>query len=102
MPENQPEPIRRKRIMMTIPSSAIPNTVWKIKRIMDGAAPSAAEMEAESEFIRNLNPAILCNDLTGKCFCMDIKMPTGRYLENITPAWNADAPDVFTAAIIYY
>lgn len=92
--------------MSNIVSNVMPNTIWKIKRIAtchEGgpAAVPASVLEVENEFIRNLDPVVFCNDLTGKSYCMDTKLPTGFYLENIKPIWQAGMPSVYEAVICY-
>ena len=56
-------------------------------------------MKEENEFIANYNPVIYCNDLTGESWCYDTKLPSGRWLENITPTWGADGTRIFRALI---
>lgn len=40
--------------------------------------------EDEKNFIEYFNPQIYHNDLTGKLWAFDEKLPSGRWLENIT------------------
>ena len=40
----------------------------------------------DRKFIRRLAVTIYCNDLTGKLWCFDQKMPSGKWLENIEPS----------------
>lgn len=86
---------------MIIASEVMPGIVWNVNRVYDGNAPEAIEMETENEFIRSFNPVVLSNGLTGKSFCMDTWMPTGRLLENIVPMWGADGTGVYHAMIVY-
>lgn len=39
---------------------------------------------AEIKYIKGLQPAIFCNDLTATLWAFDCKMPGGRWLENIS------------------
>lgn len=69
---------------MRIESKVIPNAYWEIERqIVYNAKHSPEIMEAENEFIANYSPVIYNNDLTGKQWCYDIKLPSGNWLENI-------------------
>lgn len=42
--------------------------------------------EKDTHFIREFNQTVYCNDLTGKLWCFDTKLPSGRWLENIEPS----------------
>lgn len=42
--------------------------------------------EEDIQFIREFNQPIYCNDLTGKLWGFDTKLPSGRWLENIEPS----------------
>lgn len=42
--------------------------------------------EEDTQFIREFNQPIYCNDLTGKLWSFDTKLPSGRWLENIEPS----------------
>lgn len=42
--------------------------------------------EEDTQFIREFNQPIYCNDLIGKLWCFDTKLPSGRWLENIEPS----------------
>jgi hypothetical protein len=42
--------------------------------------------EADRAFIAGFEDTIFCNDLTGKLWMFDRKMPSGRWLENTYPA----------------
>ena len=92
--------------MAWILSKVIPGARWEVKQEIlrtdagNRALKTSAEtMKADNEFIANLNPVIYCNDLTGEEWCYDTKLPTGGYLENITPTWGADGARVFRAFI---
>lgn len=54
--------------------------------------------EADYDFIANYNPTIYNNDLTGKEWCFDTKLPSGNWLENISPTYKNGA--VFKALIM--
>ena len=92
---------------MWIQSKAIPGARWEITcEILlkeDGSRAlkhSAEILQAENEFIENYNPRIFCNDLIGSEWCFDTKLPTGGWLENITPTWAKDGTRIFRATIM--
>ena len=91
--------------MACIKSNVIPNAKWEIKReilIIDGNRALKHNEEivkVENDFIANYNPIIYCNDLTGKNWCFDTKLPTGGWLENITVTWK-NGMAVFKALIM--
>ena len=91
---------------MWIESKVIPNARWEIKReifLINGnrALKHNTEIAAiENDFIANYNPMIFYNDLTGKEWCFDTKLPTGGWLENIEPTWSNDGIRVFKAIIM--
>ena len=90
---------------MYIESKVIPNARWEIKRkilLINGnrvLKNNAEIVTAENDFITNYNPMIYCNDLTGKEWCFDTKLPTGGWLENIKVIWK-DGVTVFKAVIM--
>lgn len=95
--------------MAWIKSNIIPNARWEIKKEIfwtDNTKKNRALkhnteiVKAEHDFIANYNPTIYCNDLTGKEWCFDTKMPTGGWLENIEPTWSKDGTRVFKALIL--
>ena len=92
--------------MFWIKSKIIPNARWEIKRealLINGSRAlkhNAEIVKAENEFIANYNPRIYCNDLTGKEWCFDTKLPTGGWLENIEATWSKDGTRVFRAMIL--
>lgn len=62
--------------MFKINSKINQNLTWKI---------SASDLSNdERAFIEQFNPSIYHNDLTSILWAFDEKMPSGRYLENIT------------------
>lgn len=94
--------------MPWIKSNVIPNARWEIKKEIlykDGAKKNRALkcnmeiMKADNDFIANYNPVIYCNDLTGREWCFDTKLPTGGYLENIESTWSKDGIRIFRALI---
>lgn len=64
--------------MAKFQSNLNPELTWKINI---KANPLTAE---EIDFIKNFNPAVFSNDQTGTLWAFDTKMPSGRWLENIT------------------
>ena len=91
---------------MRIESKVIPNAYWEIDRQIirndDGsrALKYSPEIFAmENEFIANYSPVIYNNDLTGKLWSYDTKLPTGGWLENIT-AKTKDGKIVYKALIL--
>lgn len=60
---------------MNLCSKVKPNMVWKIK----GYTPDTGD----HEFIRNLAPTIYHNDLECYLWAFDVKLPSGKWLENI-------------------
>lgn len=62
--------------MKTIQSKISENLKWKIN--------TSELSEDEITFIEQFNPCIYHNDLTCKLWSFDEKLPTGRWLENIT------------------
>lgn len=92
--------------MVWIKSNVIPDARWEIKReillVNGNRALKHNEdiVKAENDFIANYNPIIYCNDLTGKEWCFDTKMPTGGWLENIEATWSKDGTRVFKALIL--
>lgn len=91
---------------MRIKSNVVPDARWEIKReilLVNGnrALKHSTEIvRIENDFIANYNPIIYCNDLTGKEWCFDAKMPTGGWLENIEATWSKDGTRVFKALIL--
>ena len=93
---------------MVIISKAIPNAIWDIDRQIFYANNSKNRMlkhsveimRIENEFIRNYNPVIHCNDLTGENWCFDTKLPSGGWLENIRVTTNESGCQVFKALIL--
>lgn len=90
-----------------IESTAVPRCVWKIKweiyydadQRKEYQLPELPDMPKEDfDFIRNLNPVIYFNDLTCKHWCFDVKLPSGRWLENIRAEWANGL--TFTALIL--
>ena len=76
---------------MRIKSKVIPNAYWEIERQIvykddEGRALNCTPeiIEVENEFIANYSPVIYNNDLTGKQWGYDTKLPTGGWPENIT------------------
>lgn len=92
--------------MMQIKSNVIPNAKWEIEReilFINGNRALKHDKEiikTENDFIANYNPTIYCNDLTGKEWCFDTKMPTGGWLENIEATYDKDGVRVFKAKIL--
>lgn len=97
--------------MAIIASKAIPNAIWDIDRQifykLDASNSknrmlkhSVEIMAIENEFIRNYNPVIYCNDLTGESWCFDTKLPSGGWLENIRVTTNESGCQVFKALIL--
>jgi len=96
---------------VTIISNVLENTKWKIqqqpfvmvspeKRYKDGGVMRYATYHADNDeyrdkckeeiaYIKNFSPVIFCNDLTGENWDYDHKLPTGRFLENISVSTNA-------------
>lgn len=64
--------------MANIQSKIKPELTWKIEIKAEAITPE------EIEFIKTFNPAVFCNDLTGGLWAFDTKMPSGRWLENIS------------------
>jgi len=62
--------------MANIRSEINPELTWKIK--------AAGLTTEEITFIKTFNPSVFCNDLTGSLWAFDTKMPSGRWLENIS------------------
>lgn len=93
---------------MVIISKAIPNAIWDIDRQIFYANNSKNRMlkhsveimAIENEFIRNYNPVIYCNDLTGENWCFDTKLPSGGWLENIKVTTNENGCTVYKALIL--
>ena len=54
--------------------------------------------EDDYDFIANYNPTIYNNDLTGKEWCFDTKLPSGKWLECIHPEYRNGT--VFKALIL--
>lgn len=71
--------------------SKISKAVWKIK------VKNSDLCDADIKFIENYNPAIFHNDLTGKLWAFDDKLPSGRWLENMEIS---NELDVVTALIL--
>lgn len=63
--------------VITLKSRVLPDITWKIK------SPDYFITEKDREYIKNLNPVVYSNDLTGESWAFDIKLPTGRWLEHI-------------------
>lgn len=91
---------------MWIKSNVIPNARWEIKRdilLISGnrvLKHNTEIIKTENDFIANYNPMIFCNDLSGKEWCFDKKLPSGGWLENIEPTWSEDGTRVFKATIM--
>lgn len=93
---------------MVIISKAISNAIWDIDRQIFYANNSKNRMlkhsveimRIENEFIRNYNPVIYCNDLTGENWCFDTKLPSGGWLENIRVTTKENGCQVFKALIL--
>ena len=94
---------------MEIKSNVIPNAIWIIHReifYLDKDKKHRALkhnediVKQENEFIKNYNPIIFFNDLTGVEWCFDKKMPSGGWLENITTETRADGIRIFKALIL--
>lgn len=76
---------------MRIKSKVIPDAYWEIERQIvykddEGRTLKYTPeiIEVENEFIANYSPVIYNNDLTGKLWGFDTKLPTGGWLENIS------------------
>lgn len=105
----------------TIYSNIENNIIWKIyqmpfvmisseKRYSDGKIMKYATYESdygkynderkkEVEFIKSYCPVIFNNDRTGEQWCFDTKLPTGRWLENITVSTDEKGKMTFYAYI---
>lgn len=96
--------------MLWIKSKVMPDTRWEVRREIFWLDPinkrgrvlkcNAEIQEVENEFIAYYNPVVYCNDLTGEEWCFDKKLPSGGWLENITPTWGKDGVRVYRATII--
>lgn len=91
---------------MRIKSNVISDASWEIKREIltingNRALKHNSEIvEKENDFIANYNPTIYCNDLTGKEWYFDTKLPTGGWLENIEVTMDKNGERVFKALIL--
>lgn len=91
---------------MIIKSNVIPNCEWKISReIMkiNGARALRHSPEIhnkEVEFIKNLNPVVFNNDLSGEMWCFDTKLPSGGWLENIKCVTDSNGKITFSGLIL--
>lgn len=94
--------------MIKITSRKIPDALWAIT--LDGVcSPVPCNENALSvkdvitkedyDFIRDLNPGIYFNDQTCVHWCFDERLPSGRWLENISVEWRSSL--VFKALIVY-
>lgn len=54
-------------------------------RVFDVTVKNKALSAADRTFIKNFSGAVFCNGLTGRLWCFDEKLPSGRWLENIRP-----------------
>lgn len=93
--------------MILIKSNVIPNAYWKIAREIfytgfgyRALRNSAEILQKENEFVRNFDPVVYCNDLTGAEWCYDAKLPTGGWLENIRVSTAKDGSRIYSAKII--
>lgn len=79
---------------MTIESEVMENTIWYIHTaisepsfediLLERCKQGVGGLKEDIDFIASFDPVIFCNDLTGKGWAFDTKLPSGRWLENIT------------------
>ena len=95
---------------MTIDSEVMENTIWYIHTaisepsfediLLERCKQEVGGLKEDIDFIASFDPVIFCNDHTGVNWVFDTKLPSGRWLENITVQMN-NGRCIFKASIYF-